>query len=195
MQKEVWRDVPGYERLYQVSNMGRVRSVERLVPFYNGACRRYGGVMRPWGKRGSYLRIQLRKDGRSKDLAVHHIVWAAFFGGRPKGFEINHKNGSKRDNRADNLELVTHSENIKHAYANGLIPTRVGEGNTKAILTDEVVLWMRRRYRKVMRSRLTEGKKSAPRGMIRALAQRYRVTTTTIKSAIKGETWKHLPVQ
>ncbi len=67
-----------------------------------------------------YLQVRLRHNGKEYSCMAHRIVWTFTNGRIPEGYEINHKDGHKENNRLDNLELVTSSENQKHAYANGL---------------------------------------------------------------------------
>lgn len=71
--------------------------------------------------KSGYLKVDL---GRRNTKSVHRLVWEAFHGQIPKGMEINHRNGSKIDNRLANLELVTRSQNMRHAYASGLMRKR-----------------------------------------------------------------------
>lgn len=100
---EIWADVEGFEGLYQVSDMGRIRSM------------RTGKVMSEKSLNGGgYVQKQLYKNGVVKRAVVHRLVASAFVEG--SGPEVNHKNGCKTDNRAENLEWVTRSQNVSHAY-------------------------------------------------------------------------------
>lgn len=102
--KEIWRPVVGYEGLYDVSNLGRVRSLK------------FGRVkiMKPKDNGNGYLRVSLRKDGKGKKLYVHRIVWEAFVGPIPDGYELDHLNTVRDDNRLENLRCVTRKENMKN---------------------------------------------------------------------------------
>lgn len=104
--KEIWKDVPGYEGSYQVSNQGRVKS---LVTYGNGG---NGRILAGDTTRLGYVRIAFL----GKRKLVHRVVYTTFCGKIPQGLEVNHKNGNKADNRLENLELLTKSENIKHSY-------------------------------------------------------------------------------
>lgn len=76
--------------------------------------------------------------GSARGLSsVHRLLAEHYLGGIPEGYVVNHKNGIKTDNRLENLEIVTHSENVNHAYENGLITVREGEDNSMAKLTNE----------------------------------------------------------
>lgn len=100
---ERWADIEGFEGLYQVSDQGNVRSL------------RTGKNLSTNSKTaGGYVPVQLHKNGKPKRTVIHRLVAAAFVDG--EGPEVNHKNGCKTDNRAENLEWVTRSENVTHAY-------------------------------------------------------------------------------
>lgn len=101
--KENWKDIPGYEG-YMVSDQGRVKSLNY---------RRTGKeeILIPGKARGGYLIVGLWKDGKRKCLYVHRLVWIAFNGPIPEGYEINHINECCTDNRLDNLNLLTRREN------------------------------------------------------------------------------------
>lgn len=98
---EEWRDIPGYEGRYQASSLGRIRSKER-------------GLLSPFRSRDGYLVIALQKDGRRYGTGVHRLVAAAFIPNPEQKPQINHKNGIRSDNRPENLEWCTCSENNLH---------------------------------------------------------------------------------
>ena len=82
-----------------------------------------GTPKRPWTSGAGYLKIGIKYGGKQHKAYVHRLVADAFVD-NPRGLnEINHKNGNKHDNRAENLEWCTHSQNLKHAYATGLCVT------------------------------------------------------------------------
>lgn len=118
---EIWKDIPGHEGRYQVSDEGRVRSLDRVVRGVSKAGREYqrkvrGTVLRPGDCRG-YLIVNLHPTGT---VAVHLLVARSFVAGFVPGLEVNHKDGSKKNNAAANLEWVTHQGNQDHAVAIGL---------------------------------------------------------------------------
>lgn len=109
---EVWKDVKGYEGLYEVSNLGNIRSLDRVVP----PGRKLKGVIRKQvlNKKTGYLYVGLCKNGKSKNISVHRIVGEAFIEKVDGKDTINHINENKLDNRAENLEWLSLTENLKY---------------------------------------------------------------------------------
>lgn len=108
---EEWRPVKGYEGLYEASNYGRIRSLPRATTS--------GRVLKPHTNgRNGYVYVCLSKENVRKTLRVHRLIAEAFWG--TSGLQVNHKDGCKTNNRLDNLEYCTQSENMKHAYRTGL---------------------------------------------------------------------------
>ncbi len=114
---ERWLDIPGYAGRYQVSDLGRVRSLNRRVRICHGATRPLKGrILRPAGGKSGHVSVALGK-GNSKD--VHVLVLRAFVGPPPKEHEALHLNHKPADNRLSNLKWGTRSENMKMEYAAG----------------------------------------------------------------------------
>ena len=109
--KEVWRDIPNYEGIYQVSNLGRVKSLERFDALGH---KRKEKILKPRITRVGYYLVALTKQLIRKDYLVHRLVYEAFNGQMPEGYEVNHINEIKSDNRLSNLNLMTHKENINY---------------------------------------------------------------------------------
>lgn len=115
---EEWRPIQGYEELYEVSNLGRVRSLDRVVNRNGAKVSRKGRILRP-GKDGyGYLLVGLSEDGKKKLFSVHRLVWEAFNGKRPEGMQINHIDEDKANNRLDNLNLMTPKQNMNWGTGN-----------------------------------------------------------------------------
>lgn len=120
---EEWRAIEGFDGYYEVSDRGRVRSVERVVE-RPGSSR--GGLTVPERllklnvTPKGYFRVQLSKDGKPSNRLVHCLVAEAFIGPKPEGEQVNHKDGLKSNNQLSNLEYMTPAENMQHAYDNGL---------------------------------------------------------------------------
>jgi len=108
---EVWKDIEGYEGLYQVSNLGRIRSLDRIDS--NGRKRR-GKIIKPLNVGKGYVCVGLHLDGLLTQRYVHRLVALAFVDGYDDEKEVNHINEDKHDNRAVNLEWIGRKENINH---------------------------------------------------------------------------------
>jgi hypothetical protein len=129
--EERWLAIPGSDG-YEVSDHGRVRSIPRVLVYANG--RRYrkkGRILRPVLNTVGYLKVS---PGKSQTRTVHELVLAAFRGPKPPGTECRHLNDAKTDNRLENLEYGTRSENMYDAVRNGrnrnALQTRCLRGHT-----------------------------------------------------------------
>jgi hypothetical protein len=123
---EIWKDIIGYEGLYQVSNKGRVKSLDRMVLSRFGDRRilRRGNIIVPTGKK-RYLLVKLCRDGELVTRSLHKIV-AIHFVDNPFNLpDVNHKDGVKSHNWSDNLEWSTESDNQLHAIRMGLQKTKL----------------------------------------------------------------------
>ena len=160
--KEIWKDIYGYEGKYQVSNYGRIRSVKILKP-----CKSSFG----------YYRVGFSENGKIKSFSVHRLVALSFVPNPERKKEVNHMDGDKTNNRADNLEWVTQSENIQHAYDNGLC--KKGSEHYAAKLSKKEVESIKKDYIAFDKER----------GGV-ALAKKYNVTPLTIYRIIRGVGYK-----
>lgn len=122
MEKEIWKDIAGYEGLYQVSNFGRVKSLEReeYVPGFSRRRIRKGRILAQTKNRGGYMLAHLSKDGTAKRVSVHRLVAKAFIPNPGGKTTVNHIDGDKTNNMSNNLEWATMSENVSHAFRTGL---------------------------------------------------------------------------
>lgn len=112
MSNEVWQDIKGYEGLYQVSNMGHVRSLD-----WNHTGKIRNLYLKPHNQ--GYLQVELHKNGTRKMFTVHRLVALHFVQGYQEDFVVNHINEIKTDNRAENLEWCSQSENTKYSMIPG----------------------------------------------------------------------------
>jgi hypothetical protein len=177
---EVWKDIEGYENLYQVSNFGEVKSLSREswngVAFFLKKEKILHKNLNTWG----YPQVTLCKNNTQKIKRIHRLVLEAFAG--KSNLICNHKDGNKKNNRLENLEYCTHSENSKHAFRIGLtknnFPRRdqKGKNNPNAKLTDEDIILIR----------TLKGK------TITQLANLFDVTIPQIRNILNNKTWTHI---
>ena len=132
---EEWRSIEGYEGLYQVSSLGRVRSLDRHVSNGKGIMLLKGKVLKPAKDGGGYLLVNLCKDGKPTMFNVHRLIGMAFqdiCGEYVNGHEIDHLNTTRTDNRAENLHWVTRKENMNNPLTRANIynaqKNRLGNG-------------------------------------------------------------------
>ena len=144
---EIWAPVTGYEGLYEVSDQGRVRSVDRVVFRSTGtAMKLKGRILKPRAQKSGHLLIWLCRDGVAHAINVHRLVAIAFIGPCPPGKECCHENGQPDDNRAENLRWDTRASNIKQSYSDGRQPTYPGFkglSHPSSKLTAEIVRCIR----------------------------------------------------
>lgn len=118
--EEIWKDVPGYEGIYQVSNLGNVRSIDReFVNSIGRHCVLKGKPINPRIEKG-YYRLGLKRCQEQKMFNVHKLVALAFIPNPNNYNTINHINGIKTDNRVENLKWCTIQQNAIHAFKNNL---------------------------------------------------------------------------
>lgn len=113
---EEWRDVVGYEGIYQVSSLGNIKSLARFAKNRHGVRPIRERILKPALSRGDYFCVGLKKDTVSKTYFVHRLVAEAFHQNPNNKPCVNHINAIRTDNRACNLEWCTYSENNQHSY-------------------------------------------------------------------------------
>ena len=112
---EEWRPVPGFEQYYEVSNLGRVRSLPRMIRTCHGATKRHQGTIRTAvADKDGYPRVVLRIDGKFYTRSVHSLVARAFHGDKKNALhrEVDHLDNDRSNARADNLRWVSHAQNV-----------------------------------------------------------------------------------
>lgn len=116
---ETWCDIKGYEGLYQVSNFGRVKSLERYhkIVLHGKECLRHQKerILKQW-KRSNYLLVDLWNEGKRDIRSVHHLVFETFNNKERGNLFVHHKDENKENNRVDNLELISVLEHNQHHF-------------------------------------------------------------------------------
>lgn len=120
--KEDWVDIIGFEGLYRISNLGRVKMLAKTWRVNKGGICSIGESYKKFYKRGQYPMVQLRKNGKFKSFLVHRLVAIHFIPNPENKREVNHIDGNKNNTSLSNLEWNTPEENMKHAYSIGLLP-------------------------------------------------------------------------
>ena len=117
---EVWKDIPDYEGLYQVSNLGRVKALKKEWLSHHTAILTHGEkIIKPYLNHNGYLRVALSKDNKYHKFPVHRLVANAFIGKQPSDdYVINHKDYNRQNNCVDNLEWLTQKENSIYSKEN-----------------------------------------------------------------------------
>lgn len=136
---EIWRAIPGYEGLYEASTEGRIRSVARTATGRWGTCRRRSTILKPTPTGKGYLQVRFSVDGEKSQPLVHRLVAAAFLPNPRRLPQINHKDGDKANNRIDNLEWCTASENALHRGR--VLHKAVGRAKRPVVCTDTGVVY------------------------------------------------------
>lgn len=167
--EEVWKDVKGFEGLYQVSNLGNVK---RLISKRVLAERFIGSSIDRYG----YVKRVLSKDGKNHCFTEHRLVATAFLENFKNKATVNHINGIKTDNRVDNLEWNTALENKQHAVNSGLTNLK-GVNHPRCKLSDKEVLEIRDIGFSQTRT---------------SLSKKYGVSRNNILGIINRRYWKHI---
>lgn len=173
MKKEFWKQISGYEGMYEISEIGMARSVDRI----GSDGKKYKGKPLTLAlNRHGYYFVRLRKNGHTKAFKIHRLVAINFIPNENGKSEVNHIDGDKTNNAVGNLEWVSRSENLKHAYKKGLMSVE-GERNPNSKLTKDNVEEIRRR--------LSEGE------FQKYIASDFRITITAVSDIKTGKRWRN----
>lgn len=175
---EQWLPIPGYAGLYEVSDLGHIRSLPReKMSRWGTAYRVEGGILKPHTNERGYRVARLTDGTGTKTVKVHRLVLLAFIGETPAGCtDTRHLNGDHGDNRLTNLTWGTHKSNMEDMVNHGTSP--YGERSGRAILSSSGVAGMRR-----LRG---TGK------TIKVLADEFGVSRSTASYAVNGKSWSRL---
>ena len=177
-EKEVWKDIEGYEGKYQVSNLGRVRSLDRYPLFKDGRKRLLKGqVLKPVKDHNGRLYVKLsNNENVRRNKSIPRMVATAFLGSPEDALlEVNHIDGNPLNNHIKNLEWTTRKENMKHAFDNDLFRTGEDSPHNKVLISD---------VEDIFKLKFIESKSN------KEIATIYHVSRQTIDSIIKGESWQ-----
>lgn len=134
---EVFKDIPGFEGMYQASNFGRIKGLKRSVKHHRGGMKILPEKILNCVRSHEYLVVRICINGKAKNFPIHRLVGFAFIENKENKPEINHINGIKTDNRVENLEWVTKSENRIHAIKK--LNVNVRGTKIVAIKDDEII--------------------------------------------------------
>lgn len=178
IENEIWLDIKGYEGQYQVSNMGRILSKERTVEVLLRGRKTTNKVFEKlkvfYSAMGGYYGVLLSQNGKNKSYRVHRLIAKEFIENPENKPYINHINGIKTDNRVENLEWCTASENLQHAYNIGLMNRPIENCN----------------FSKLSLQQITEIRNTYKRNTALQLSKQFNVTRTTIYNIVHFKTWK-----
>ncbi len=172
MLKERWKDVVGYEGLYQVSDVGRVKR----IAFGPGTF--VGKILQYCFNKDGYPLVNLHKNSIQKQWQVHRLVLQAFIGSCPIGMECCHNDGDKHNIQLENLRWDTHSNNISDAVRHETLVDNRGSQNGQSKLTEKDVVKIKKL-----------GKQNVS---FKLIAEIFNISLTTIYDIIKRRTWRHI---
>jgi len=169
--KEIWKDIPGYERLYKVSNFGIIKSLIRKN-------RRKEKILVQTDDNNGYLGVNLYKNNIPKTFKIHTLVLEAFVGSCPSGTECRHLDGYKKNNRLDNLKYGTRSENTYDKILHG---THVDNRGSKCATSKLNELDIPK-IREMINNKYTCSQ----------IAKIFNVNRRTIQDIKLNKTWRHI---
>ena len=174
---EIWKSIKGYEGIYEVSNLGRVKVLERTAKGKLDNIQVFKErILKPINQTNGYLKVNLIKNGTQKTVLIHRIVAIVFIEG-DNSLTVNHKNGIKTDNKVENLEWATLSENHKHAFKLGLKCLKGEKCTTNKLFEYQVI-----EIKKMLEQGLTHQK----------IADLYSVRRQTITDINLKRRWSHI---
>jgi len=176
--KEIWKDIKGYEGQYQISNLGRVKSLARIqkIGLRNIKIKPLKEIILKQSKSTSgYYQVCLCKNSVKKTHAIHKLVAKHFILNENNKKQVNHIDGNKTNNFYKNLEWCSYHENLRHAIKNGL--RAVNEKNGRAKLKNIEVLQIRQLYK--------TGKYTHAQ-----LGEMYGIASSTTQQVISRRYWK-----
>lgn len=182
IENEIWKSIVGYEGFYEVSNLGRVRSLDRICYSDKRSKQIQKGKIlkhRINNKRQNRCSVCLWKNGKVKYYYVSRLVLDAFVGFAELGQEAAHWDGNTLNNCLSNLRWVTHIENLMDKKRHGTDP--IGSRNGTSKLTEKQVLEIKKTYKRT----------SYHNSNVKELMEKFNVSRTIILNIVSNKTWKH----
>lgn len=177
---ETWKDIKGYEGLYQVSKSGKIKTLPREVRNTEKSFRKLGEKIHiPCDNGNGYKYVTLSSNRKVNHVYIHRAVAEAFLCNCFELPEVNHIDGDKSNNHIDNLEWCTRGENMKHAHKSGLTFSHKGEDSYNAKLTEEKVLKVRELFATGKYMQIT-------------LADMFGISRGYIHAIVHRTKWKHI---
>lgn len=174
--QEIWKDIPNYEGLYQVSNLGNFKSFDRIVKYNNVTVIRKGRLLKLRQNRDGYSYTVFSVNSIRKTIKPHRIVAEVFLKNPFNKPCVNHKNGIKHDNRIENLEWVTYSENTIHAVSIGLKKGKKNGTSHLCKLTKKQVNKIKNMYSKGNISQF-------------AISKQFNISQSQVSRICRGVNW------
>ncbi len=185
-QNEQWKPVPGYEDYYEISNLGRVRRIDPEKGTW------FGRIITPIMGSGGYLSIRLAVNGVKKNCTLHRLLALVWIPGYEPGLQVNHKDCNKTNNSLDNLEWVTHPENMRHARANLDWDSSHTLGGRKG-WSEGHARGERINTAKLTEDQVREIRSLSAAGMSnRKLAEQFGVNNSQISRIVNRKLWTHV---
>ena len=181
---EEWREINGYNGLYLISNLGRVKaiSIRKLRGrFYHTQPEK---ILKQNNKKSGYLHLMLSMNDHRKEYSLHRLVATTFIDNPENKPTVNHIDANKKNNCAINLEWNTVKENTNHAFSNGLIPICKGESHYNAKLSADNVLEIRRMY--------SSEPLPYPKGFQRIIAEKFNINSKLVWKVVHRKKWKSI---
>ena len=180
---EEWKDIEGQEGYYMISNLGRLKTIDRVITKSNGFEYKLKGrvIKTHIDKDNGYERTTLPVDGRRKTAFIHRIVAKAFIPNPENKATVNHKNSIRSDNRVENLEWCTYKENTLHAKNKGRLKQPKGVNHVRAKLKESNIQEVYDLYKK---------------GLSKSeIGRRFGISAGAVYHIVHRKTWKHVEIK